>query len=228
MKLTENEMLVKNSMSMYKYTRMLNRGNISIDELSDFVPGLLHVNSLQNVRLHYCCHKSLDFLEVDIDNVKINGSDILKNLLHPSTFSKISTSLAKNCFKKDDIATTYQQIRSVNSDIYVWYYSLKRVLNKNESFSITQPISNLGKPTRLIQKFLELEPWLEKKLKPFLSLSHRENEIFRLVAIGKSSTEISEGLFISRQTVSTHRKNIYKKLQITGITELVRIADYYL
>lgn len=55
-------------------------------------------------------------------------------------------------------------------------------------------------------------------------LSKREIEIVRLIGEGKTSTEISEILFIGKSTVDTHRKNILKKLNLHGKTDLMRFA----
>ena len=55
-------------------------------------------------------------------------------------------------------------------------------------------------------------------------LSKREIEIVRLIGEGKTSNEISEILFIGKSTVDTHRKNILKKLNIHGKTDLMRFA----
>lgn len=55
-------------------------------------------------------------------------------------------------------------------------------------------------------------------------LSKREIEIVRLIGEGKTSAEISEILFIGKSTVDTHRKNILKKLNIHGKTDLMRFA----
>lgn len=55
-------------------------------------------------------------------------------------------------------------------------------------------------------------------------LSKREQEIVKLIGEGKTSLEISEMLFIGKSTVDTHRKNILKKLNIHGKTDLMRFA----
>lgn len=55
-------------------------------------------------------------------------------------------------------------------------------------------------------------------------LSKREIEIVQLIGEGKSSAEISELLFIGKSTVDTHRKNILRKLNIHGKTDLLRFA----
>lgn len=55
-------------------------------------------------------------------------------------------------------------------------------------------------------------------------LSSREKEILRLIGEGKTSLEIAHQLFISKATVDTHRKNIVKKMNIYGKTDLIRFA----
>jgi two-component system, NarL family, response regulator NreC len=55
-------------------------------------------------------------------------------------------------------------------------------------------------------------------------LSKREKEIIKLVGEGKTSQEISEVLFIGKTTVDTHRKNILKKLNLQGKSELMRYS----
>ncbi|WP_264554088.1 response regulator [Flavobacterium sp. N2038] len=55
-------------------------------------------------------------------------------------------------------------------------------------------------------------------------LSPREIEIITLISLEYSGKEISEQLFISINTVETHRKNIMKKLQIKNTIGLVKYA----
>ncbi|NGY38879.1 response regulator transcription factor [Flavobacterium sp. XN-5] len=55
-------------------------------------------------------------------------------------------------------------------------------------------------------------------------LTEREIEIITLIALENSGKEISEKLFISTNTVETHRKNIMKKLKAKGSIALVKFA----
>jgi DNA-binding NarL/FixJ family response regulator len=54
-------------------------------------------------------------------------------------------------------------------------------------------------------------------------VSNREMEIIQQIIIGKSSKEIADSLFISYHTVTTHRKNINKKLNVKNPQDLIRI-----
>jgi DNA-binding NarL/FixJ family response regulator len=55
-------------------------------------------------------------------------------------------------------------------------------------------------------------------------LSTREKEILQLLASGKTNREIAELLFISIATVETHRNNVFQKLHLHNLAELILYA----
>lgn len=57
-------------------------------------------------------------------------------------------------------------------------------------------------------------------------LSEREKEVLKLVASGFTSTEIGSRLSISGQTVNTHIKNIYRKLNVRTRAQAVSFATH--
>ncbi len=59
---------------------------------------------------------------------------------------------------------------------------------------------------------------------PHDSLSDREYEVFRMIAAGKTITEISEQLALSVKTISTYRSRILEKLQLNNNADLARYA----
>jgi DNA-binding NarL/FixJ family response regulator len=59
---------------------------------------------------------------------------------------------------------------------------------------------------------------------PNSPLTKRETEILQLIAEGKTYTQISEELFISKETAKTHIKNIYSKLQVNSKSEAIAKA----
>lgn len=57
-------------------------------------------------------------------------------------------------------------------------------------------------------------------------LTHREQEILSLVAQGLSNREIAEQLCVSRYTVESHIKHIYRKLSVSKRTKAVSTARH--
>lgn len=51
-------------------------------------------------------------------------------------------------------------------------------------------------------------------------LTGREQEVLHILATGRSYQEIAKALYISVETVRTHIRNIYRKLQVHSWTEL--------
>lgn len=55
-------------------------------------------------------------------------------------------------------------------------------------------------------------------------LTKREHQILQAIALGNTSNEIAEKLFISVITVETHRRNLLQKFKAKNMIELVKIA----
>ncbi|WP_445262095.1 response regulator transcription factor [Pseudomonas sp. EA_65y_Pfl1_P120] len=54
------------------------------------------------------------------------------------------------------------------------------------------------------------------------ALSRREQEVARYIAVGHTSKQIARRLGISHQTVRKHRENLYRKLGIQSMAQLLR------
>ncbi len=61
--------------------------------------------------------------------------------------------------------------------------------------------------------------------RPVTTLSERELEVLRLVAIGRSNGQIADELFITRKTASTHVTHILDKLGVSGRLEAAMLAS---
>jgi DNA-binding NarL/FixJ family response regulator len=69
------------------------------------------------------------------------------------------------------------------------------------------------------------------------TLTPTEWEILKLIALGKTTKEIAEERFSSAHTITTHRKNIFRKLDVNNVHEatkyalragIVDLAEYYI
>lgn len=63
-----------------------------------------------------------------------------------------------------------------------------------------------------------------KKTSEEVHLTMREIEIIRLIEKEFNNKQIADTLFISERTVETHRKNIFRKTQTSGLIGLIKYA----
>ncbi|MBI5215546.1 MAG: response regulator transcription factor [Ignavibacteriae bacterium] len=86
-----------------------------------------------------------------------------------------------------------------------------------------QDLHNGGSPmsSQIARKVVQSFQKLGTSSKETENLTSREHEILSLLAKGYRYKEIAEMLFISIETVRTHLRNIYEKLQVRSRTEAV-------
>jgi two-component system, NarL family, invasion response regulator UvrY len=65
---------------------------------------------------------------------------------------------------------------------------------------------------------------LRRERDPLSLLTAREAEIFVLLARGRSVNEIAKAMNLSPKTVHAHRASMLRKLEVSGIAELVQLA----
>ena len=150
-----------------------------------------------------------DVLILDINVPELNGLDCMEviNKKYPD--------------KKVIFLTIYQEefvIRRLKK------LGAKAILLKNTG---TERIINvIHKVYNDIEVFDDVESILAEStnLKDNLKLSKREREIIRLIAEGKSAVEIGEQLNLSDLTVTTHRRNIMRKLDLSNTAQIGAFA----
>ncbi|WNJ17346.1 LuxR C-terminal-related transcriptional regulator [Pontibacter sp. G13] len=84
-----------------------------------------------------------------------------------------------------------------------------------------QPIQGT---VRLLNDAGQYETLLHKNYSQKLltdGLTNRERDVIRQVALGDDNETIGQKLFISKETVKTHRKNILRKLQCDNFPEVI-------
>ena len=93
-----------------------------------------------------------------------------------------------------------------------------RQVMKNEPY-LSQSISN-----QLAQNLLQNFQQKKDNQNALSSLTEREIEILKLIALENSNTEIADRLFISPKTVETHRKNLMRKIEVKNSLGVYKFA----
>jgi len=103
-------------------------------------------------------------------------------------------------------------------------YLQKSISNKELTEALDQVYHQPFYLSEALQKDLVNKKMFRDHFADKMKLTKREVELIPHLAAGKSSTQIAGELFISSHTIDTHRKNIFKKLNINNIIELVNFA----
>ncbi|UVD79336.1 response regulator transcription factor [Myroides albus] len=77
------------------------------------------------------------------------------------------------------------------------------------------------------QSTIVLDKKEEVGLKQIPKLTRREKEILIEAALGLTTNQIAEKLFISHHTVESHRKNLIEKFQTSNLSTAIKMAIEY-
>jgi len=103
------------------------------------------------------------------------------------------------------------------------HYSIKAI--KNEVFDyLIKPVDIDELKQTIDRLFDHIRSGTDSIPEALNILSRREKEILKHVLAGESSGEIAEKLFLSVNTVNTHRRNILKKTGCRSALEILRIT----
>ncbi|GAB3998078.1 response regulator transcription factor [Spirosoma daeguense] len=155
-----------------------------------------------------------DIVLLDINLPNRNGLDIARQIIRE--FSGIRVVMVS--------MYSYKKFVEEAKEIGVSGYLLKSA-SQNELIACLRNVRN-GKSyfdSKLTEKNdgVVQEDEFVKRFK----LSPREIEIIGLMKRGLSSQDIARQLFLAEETVKTHRKNIYFKLDINNLADLIRFAN---
>lgn len=100
-------------------------------------------------------------------------------------------------------------------------------ISNEEILRLLKSYKDIAKDQELLETVITIIRKANKQITSIKKLSARENQVFQLIGLGLSSREIATLLSISLETVGTHRKNIIKKLGITGTGALYKYAYDY-
>ncbi|GAB3427077.1 response regulator [Niabella aquatica] len=98
-------------------------------------------------------------------------------------------------------------------------------LTKNTSFSkIKEHIKEVAAGGGAMSAGIALQVMKHFQKNINSPLTRRETEILECIAAGKSRTKIAAALFIDKETVKSHIKNIYHKLDVNSRDEAIKAA----
>lgn len=160
-----------------------------------------------------------DLALIDLNLPDGSGIEIIQAITakHPQTYTIVSTIY-------DDDQHLFPALRAGARG-----YLLKEQ-RKDQLVKLLKGIVN-GEPPlspsisqRLLQYFSPASPEVINRSEA-ISLTRREQEVLSIIAKGHNLNDAAELLAVSRNTVATHVKNIYSKLNISSRAEAAQMAS---
>jgi DNA-binding NarL/FixJ family response regulator len=189
--------------------------------INDALEGMLQQHAFEVRRkctdstslLAYYKSASSDILICDLNIDHTDTFQVLKSIhsIHPKLKIIVFTAYGEEVFiKKAQQSGVSAYILKDSS-----YDEILEAIKREETAFYTNFISHKTKSK---------SPSLPQNEVVKFRLSEREKSIISLVLKGKTSEQIGQLLFISKLTVDTHRKNIHKKIGVSGFLNLQEFA----
>lgn len=225
-KLTERELLEAQQMQIIQLDLSSSRFGEEVEELEDMLPCIFHFNSKENLGMQHLNQVGLEYFDLSPQQAAEGGIEFLKKFAHPNIF-KLAPVMA-DFYQKNDgdaVFSFFQRVRSSETSDWEWLFSTTKIYRKkNTLVTLSSFVNQLDSIGHKMNRLLDENAFMKENMKRFMSLTAREREVVRELAMGLSNPQIAEKLYISRATVEQHRKNINRKLEIENYSQLIRFA----
>ena len=155
---------------------------------------------------------TVDVLLLDINMPELDGADAARKILQEYPDTRII------------VVTMYDKTVMIQKliEIGVHGYLLKNA-SKQEIVMAINAVAG-GEEYFSAEVMKKIITRMRKEESKTIEITKREKQVLELVAEGLTTAEISEKLFISTNTVDSHRKNILSKTGCKNATQLINWA----
>lgn len=207
-----------------------------IFDIANKIPASLMIHDIENneiVRCSYMNKWGCEYLKTTPQEINDLGKEYYNRYFFIEEIQDYLNDITKFITKEDldNHYNFFQRVKAHGEEEPAWFYTVCKItqsdhLNTNSKklIVLSSPVIGFNSLINRVNKTLNLEGYIGSNFKKFSLLTAREKQIMILLAKGLSSNEIAEKLFIYNYTVSTHRRNLIKKINCKSRTELIRFA----
>jgi DNA-binding CsgD family transcriptional regulator len=225
--MTEKEQINTHLCGLFKLDQMLSAARLTLNDLYNDLPGWLHLNDYHDMGLRWMSGSMENDLKISSRKVAEQGPLFLQNIIHYDSTHQVVPRLKvfQGRGDKNRVIGFMQMIRRDQSQPYLPYYTSVKLSQELGCFICqTVPLKEIENHAHVLMKLMDFHALQKESFTRFQQLTKREKEILQMVAQGHTNRNIGEMLCISPFTVKTHRQNILRKLEVSRLHELIRIA----
>ncbi|MBV8251499.1 MAG: helix-turn-helix transcriptional regulator [Chitinophaga sp.] len=173
------------------------------------------------------------FLNVDALNKGFDGKVALivgDNMLHQLSLANMyeegQAKINSRFFAHLEEALPWLEKKTPTKSVAAPAIRVKSLTPGNVEIKLEIDSEDLNEYIFLLNRMLKSSLFKRAHAENFQSLSVREKDVFHLIVRGFTNPMISRQLFISIDTVKTHRRNIMQKLHCRNVQELLQFAIF--
>lgn len=209
-----------------------------LEPFADLLPGVVVIHEIvdfSDFKTVYMSSKGLDQLGVSMSELSEMGSKYHERFFNNEDMEGFMVKLEKLLSERNakETFTFFQQVKFKDRDEWVWHIGSIRIFHQDKdgkpthTITVSFPVDQMKHIPNKAERLLAENTFYKNNQDKFHSLGDRAKEVLRLVALGRSSAEISEELNITVDTVNTHRKIIKRKLGIQTTYEFTEYAHAF-
>lgn len=213
---------------LQKKLEELQRKCAFLEKVLDEVPANIYISDMEK-GVVWCNKTNEESLGYTLEEISSMGMGYIEAIVHPDDLNIPTDSI--NHYQHFDGAEFGGIFRAKhkNAADYRWYMGWAKAYSQDEEGRVQELVCvDVDMSTQM-----NTDEQLVKALKENLKhknrllvkcLRKRELEILGLICKGYNTKTIAEKLFISINTVSTHRKSIQKKMGTNNVADLVSLG----
>jgi DNA-binding CsgD family transcriptional regulator len=206
-----------------------------IQSIADDLPSALIIHEVETLQIVYMNSVGLDILGTTLDELQAMGPETyhMKYFNTEDSDEYVPKILHLIKSKTQEQVSYFQQVRVPDNPEWQLFVSNTKVFARNDAgdatymLTIASRLDPVHHITTKVNRLMNEIAFLRHNNLLFLTLTRREKEILKYIAMGMSSAEISAKLFIAPATAETHRKNIKNKLHLKNNYDAVMFAQAY-
>lgn len=219
-----------------KHREINNKISDSIAQLASVahkIPAVIILHYIDDGAVAWMSEQGLKQLNVTLDYVTSLSADAYyARFFNPEDAKdyvpKIMGLIQSN--NDEEMCAFFQQVRLKPNEDFSWHIASNKIFLRDDdglpllTITLAIPIESMQHVPTKANRMLKESNFFKENIASFSTLSKREKEILALMALGMSSAETAEKLFLAQSTVETHRKNIRRKLDTSSYYELCEYA----
>jgi len=220
---TEKEYIDQSQHYAFRLKMLYKNDITSYYQLQDYLPFPTFVDERDSLEYNYFSPFFFS-LGREIEELYELGKSYLPTISEP-TLLEIALKKARQFHKADDFESVcnYIQIMELHGKSTL-FFTNKILLDDQLTLNTTLFPSEFNSLSKCLKEILPFGQDSLNQWKRFQTLTKREKQVMKLLADGSDNNQIAELLIISPHSVHTHRRNIYKKLDINKVSEVVKYA----